>query len=156
MAVDADILAVARPQIMADEGFRPNAYPDALSGGEPWTIGYGSTEDSNGLPIQPGDEWTQAEAESALDCRLADILTALDARLPWWRTLDAIRAAVLPNMAYQMGVGGLEDFSHALAAMQGGNWMLASADMLASDWSQQAPERAERLAAQMRTGVVQA
>lgn len=44
--------------IRRDEGCEPHAYPDPLSGGDPWTIGYGCT----GPGIGPGTIWTEAQA----------------------------------------------------------------------------------------------
>ena len=42
------------------EGCRLRAYPDPLSGGDPWTIGWGST----GPDIFSGIEWTQAQCDA--------------------------------------------------------------------------------------------
>ena len=39
------------------------AYPDPGTGGKPWTIGWGSTTDENGKPIQPGTVWTRERAD---------------------------------------------------------------------------------------------
>lgn len=52
--------------IMKWEGFRSEAYPDPGTGGKPWTIGYGSTTDENGAPIQPGTKWTKLRAQARL------------------------------------------------------------------------------------------
>ena len=150
MASDADILAIAGPMVERDEGCRLVAYPDPLSGGEPWTIGYGCT----GPGIGPGAVWSQDEAQMALTSRLKAIVAGLDGAIPWWRGLMAPRAAVLVDMAFNLGVEGLLAFHNTLCAVRQGNWLTASADMLLSRWAQEVPDRAERLAAQMRTGVV--
>src|SRR3990167_172587 len=47
--------------IKSHEGLRLEAYPDPGTGGEPWTIGYGSTGN-----VQPGDVIDQQEAERLL------------------------------------------------------------------------------------------
>lgn len=39
------------------------AYPDPGTGGKPWTIGWGSTTDENGNPIQPGTVWSRERAD---------------------------------------------------------------------------------------------
>lgn len=44
------------------EGCKLTAYPDPGTGGEPWTIGWGST----GQGIGPGVVWTQATADARL------------------------------------------------------------------------------------------
>ena len=48
-------------RIKAHEGLRLEAYPDPGSGGDPWTIGYGSTKG-----VKPGMVITQSEAEKRL------------------------------------------------------------------------------------------
>lgn len=145
---NAAVLDIARPQIMRDEGCRLTAYPDPLSGGAPWTIGYGAT----GAHIGPGTCWTQDEATADLDARLEALCAALDGNLAWWRELDPPRGAVMVNMAYNMGLGGLLAFKNTLAAVKAGNYPAASAGMLASAWARQVGARASRLAMQMRTG----
>ena len=49
--------------IKSFEGFRANAYPDPKSGGDPWTVGYGSTKFPSGRPVKQGDKVTPAQAE---------------------------------------------------------------------------------------------
>jgi lysozyme len=49
------------------EGCKLEAYPDPATGGEPWTIGWGSTRDRNGNPIKPGMKITQKEADALLE-----------------------------------------------------------------------------------------
>src|SRR5579863_9367251 len=87
-----------------DEGLRLHAYPDPLSGGAPWTIGYGHT----GPEVRAGLVWTLAEAEAALASDVARTLRALDTHLAWWRDLDATRQDAIANMAFNLGVGKLE------------------------------------------------
>jgi lysozyme len=53
------------------EGERLTAYPDPVSGGDPWTIGYGSTKG-----VHKGMTITQAQADSRFD---ADIKWVEDA-----------------------------------------------------------------------------
>ena len=148
MTATADILAVATPQIKQDEGCRLHSYPDPLSGGDPWTIGYGAT----GPDIGPATIWTQEEADTDLGVRLSVLCDSLDGALPWWIGLAAPRAAVLVNMAYNLGLNGLLGFPHMLAAAQAGKWAEAHDEMLNSAWARQVPARALRLANQMQTG----
>lgn len=49
------------------EGFRDKAYPDPGSGGEPWTIGYGTTIYPSRVKVKEGDTCTEAEAEIYLE-----------------------------------------------------------------------------------------
>jgi lysozyme len=48
------------------EGFRPDAYPDPATGGEPWTIGYGTTAYPDGRKVRKGDVCPSEEAEAYL------------------------------------------------------------------------------------------
>ena len=49
--------------IKSFEGFRANAYPDPKSGGDPWTVGYGTTKFPSGRPVKQGDKVTPGQAE---------------------------------------------------------------------------------------------
>lgn len=146
------------PQLIADlkrdEGLRLNAYPDPLSGGAPWTIGYGHT----GPEVRKGLTWTQAEAEAAL---LADIEAhnaQLAAALPWVARLDPARRRVLQNMAFNLGVGvaggtkGLLGFKNTLGMIERGEYERAADGLLKSLWAKQVGQRAVRLSNTMRTG----
>lgn len=150
MTDNAPLLAVATPQIMADEGCELHAYPDPLSGGEPWTIGYGAT----GPDIGPSTVWTLEQAAASLGYRLEALCVALDGKIPWWRTLNLPRQAVLLNLSYNVGVGGMLKFVHMLAAAQAGNFSEAADQMLASSWARQVRNRANRLAGQMESGTI--
>jgi lysozyme len=48
------------------EGFRAEAYPDPATGGEPWTIGFGTTVYPDGRKVRKGDTCTEEEAEGYL------------------------------------------------------------------------------------------
>lgn len=131
-----------------DEGLRLEAYPDPLSGGEPFTIGYGHT----GPEVHKGLVWTEAQASNALDADIAHACGLLDQHIPWWRELDGLRQDVLANMTFNMGWGRLSGFQHMLAAAKAGDYAKAADEMLDSAWSRQVGHRATRLAEQMRTG----
>lgn len=140
------------PQLIADlkrdEGLRLKAYPDPLSGGDPWTIGYGAT----GKGIQKGTVWTQEQAEKRLIEMALDHGQELERKAPWVSGLDPVRRRVLWNMAYNLGVEGLLKFKNTLGYVQRGEYARAADGMLASLWAKQVGQRAVRLALQMRTG----
>lgn len=125
------------------------AYPDPLSGGEPYTIAWGST----GPDIHPGTVWTLAQAQNDFAQRLNRYQGQLDTQLPWWRGMSDARQDVLVNMVWNLGIAGLLAFHNTLSYMEKANYAQASANMLVSKWAQQVGQRATRLAEQMRTGV---
>lgn len=131
-------------QLKRDEGERLWAYPDHLGF---LTIGIGRLIDkARGGGISP------VESQFLFENDVNRIMTALDARIPWWRKLDDARKGVLVNMAFQMGIDGLLGFTNTLEMVRTGNYESAAKGMLNSLWAKQTPERALRLAEQMRDG----
>lgn len=135
-----------------DEGLRLKAYPDPLTGGSPWTIGYGHT----GLDVYPGLIWTKVQAEAALVMDVTKAMRLLDAYAPWWRNLSQVRQDVLVNMTFNLGWGdgtrGLSSFKNTLSKIRRGDFAGAAGGMRASLWAHQVGARAERLAEMMSTG----
>ena len=133
--------------LQRDEGLRLTAYPDPISHGEPWTLGYGRAHG-----ISPGQTCT---AEQALEWLNQDIATAeasLDAHLSWWRTLDDVRQDSLCNMVFNMGINGLLGFHNMLADLLANDYDGAANEALDSAWAVQTGQRAQRLAYMIRTG----
>jgi lysozyme len=137
-----------------DEGLRLTAYPDPLSGGDPWTIGYGHT----GPEVHRGLRWTQRQAEAALLADIEKHNSQLAAALPWVDRLDPARRRVLQNMAFNLGVGnpggrkGLLGFKNTLGMIERGEYDQAADAMLKSLWAKQVGMRAVRLSKAMRAG----
>lgn len=65
--------------IKSFEGFRANAYPDPKSGGDPWTVGYGTTKFPSGRPVKKGDYVTPAQAEMYLREDVKKFASSIDA-----------------------------------------------------------------------------
>lgn len=132
-------------QLRGEEGCEPCVYYDSMG----WaTIGVGRLVDKRrGGGLRP-DEITYL-----LNNDIDDRINALQKTLPWFQNLDDARQGVLLNMAFQLGVAGLLAFKATLAAVQGGRYDEAAADMLDSAWAKQTPARAKRLAEQMKTGL---
>jgi lysozyme len=135
--------------ISGDEGFRSRAYPDPLTGGEPWTCGFGCT----GPDVGPKTVWSRAVAVKRRDAKIAEAKADLDRHVPWWRSLSDPRQDALVNMAFNMGWPKLSTFKRMLAALDDADYAKAADEMLASRWAAQVGRRAVRLATQMRTGV---
>lgn len=137
------------PDLRRDEDLRLAAYPDPISHGAPFTIGFGHT----GREVHPGLLWSLAQAEAALEADVRATETGLDTSMSWWRGLDDIRQDCLVNQAFNMGVHGLLGFATYLKLVQWHNYAAAADDELHTLWAEQVGARAHRLAEQMRTGI---
>lgn len=128
-------------QLRRDEGLRLKPYRDSVG---KLTIGHGRNLDDRGI--------SEAEADMMMKNDVAEVYCALSANLPWSDNLDDARRAVLANMAYNLGIGGLLGFHKTLYFVQTGDYASAASAMLSSKWAHQVGKRATRLAAQMRSG----
>lgn len=135
-------------QLRIDEGVRRQAYRDSLG---LLTIGVGRLID----PTKPGCGLRDGEIDMLLANDVADRVDALTKALPWFTELDEARKGVLLNMAFQLGTAGLLAFTTTLGHVRSGRYDEAADAMLKSKWAQQTPNRAARMAQQMRTGVWQ-
>jgi GH24 family phage-related lysozyme (muramidase) len=80
------------------------AYPDPGSGGEPWTIGYGTTR-IGGKPVEPGQVITIQQAEQIFQEQIVrDYLPGVKSSIRGLVTQSMIDACV--SLAYNIGVGG--------------------------------------------------
>ncbi len=102
------------------EGCHLSAYPDPLSGGDPWTIGYGTTRYSDGRKVQRGDKITVIEAGKLLDVEIERIVEKLRATIPFWNAMSGDKQSALISFAYNLGsgfygsTGGFETISKRL------------------------------------------
>lgn len=116
------------------EGCRLTAYPDPGSGGDPWTIGWGST----GPDIRRGVVWTQEQADRRLREHVAEfgegVAKLLGAAPTTQNQFDA-----LVSFAYNLGLGSLKEStllrrhkegSYAGAALEFGRWNKASGKVM--------------------------
>ena len=128
-------------QLIRDEGLRVKPYRDSVG---KLTIGVGRNLDDVGI--------SKDEAAFLLhnDIRAAE--DDLGKALAWTTNLDPIRRAVLVNMTFNMGIGGVLGFKKMLASIQAGNFEQAADEMQNSAWSEQVGPRAARLAKQMASG----
>ena len=141
-----------RAQVQVAEQLRLMPYLDCC--GKPWracscvkkgalTIGWGHNLDAHGIP--------KAMAEVLLDDDLTEATHEVDARLTWAQDLSAPRRAVLIDMAFNMGIGGLLGFTNMLTAAERGDPPAVAREMRDSRWYQQVGARAERLVVQWLT-----
>ncbi|MCT0207301.1 glycoside hydrolase family protein [Synechococcus sp. CS-1332] len=86
------------------EGCRLQAYNDPRTGGEPITIGWGSTFYQDGSPIRLGDVITQEQADALYghNCR-ERFWKVLEATIPFWAEMGDRQRAALCSFAYNNG-----------------------------------------------------
>jgi len=93
------------------EGCRLTTYPDPESGGEPWTIGLGSTVCDDGAAVKRGDRINQelavgeafSEGVALLVGRLERDCRLLAQRIPGWAGLNVNQQAALLSFTYNCG-----------------------------------------------------
>jgi lysozyme len=129
-------------QLRRDEGVRNFPYTDTAG---KLTIGVGRNLTDVGLRGH--------EIEYLLKTDIQAIGSTLSERFPWFENLDEPRQGVLLNMAFNLGVNGLDKFPAFLNACLHSNWEVAADEMRESEWARQVGDRAVRLSSQMRTGV---
>jgi lysozyme len=100
------------------EGWRPKAYPDPATGGDPWTIGYGFTRG-----VRPGDTMTLAEGEARL-IREVEEYEAGVAAVCGPATENQL--AAMTCFAYNVGLGAFRR-SSVLRFHKAGNFTAAAA-----------------------------
>ena len=114
-----DDLAPALQIIKQYEGFFPKAYPDPLSGGEPWTIGYGTTRYADGRKVQDGDLISLDDAGKLLRHEAEEIARKLGSVIPHWKEMTTNQRSALVSFAYNLGTNfygsvGFETISRVL------------------------------------------
>lgn len=77
------------------------AYPDPGTGGNPWTIGWGST----GPEVTPETIWTQQQAEDSLDKHLLYFCSGVLKLSPKLLQEPSRRLAAIISFAYNCGLG---------------------------------------------------
>jgi lysozyme len=126
-----------------DEGVRLFPYRDTTGH---WTIGAGRNLDANGLSM---DEVDYLLANDIRKCE------AEARKYPWFCELNDARQAVVLSMIFNLGPKGFAGFKNTIASIARGDYEDAASRMLQSKWATQVGNRALRLAAAMRTGVLE-
>ena len=106
------------------EGCELTAYPDPGSGGDPWTIGWGST----GPGIKKGVTWTQAQADARLEGDVRYFADGVRGLLASVRTTDRQLGAMV-SLAYNAGLANFAS-STLLRKHKAGDYAGAAAEFL--------------------------
>lgn len=129
-------------QLVLHEGLRLRPYKDTVG---KTTIGVGRNLDDRGI--------TEQEAYYLLENDIGQCISQLNNNLFWFKDLDEVRARVLVDMCFNLGIGRLLKFRRTLASIEAGNYQTAAGEMLQSAWATQVGQRAKRLSRMMRTGI---
>lgn len=80
-----------------------HAYPDPGSGGDPWTIGWGST----GADIKQGVSWTQQQCDERFTEHLASFAAGVSNAVGSAKTTQN-QFDAMTSFAYNLGLGNLQ------------------------------------------------
>jgi len=108
------------------------------------TIGVGRNIEERGLSDDEIDYILSNDVNIATD----ELVDTFD----WYSDLDPIRQRVVVDMVFNLGMPRFKQFKNMIAAIEAGDWMEASNQMMDSRWAQQVGLRASRLAEMMETG----
>lgn len=156
-------------QLILEEGLRLMAYDDATGYPVPpggtcrgkLTVGVGRNLDGNPLTKMEmgiiGHDGrsrpiTHDQAIMLLDHDIASTCHALHENMSWWEYMDEIRARVLVDLCFNMGVVTLLGFKHFLSNMRTAAFNAAADELESSLWFNQVHTRGVRLVAMVRTG----
>ena len=101
------------------------AYPDPGTGGDPWTIGYGST----GSGIGPGTMWSKDQAEQRLQEHVEYFTQGLVRLSPKLLQASPRRFAAVLSWAYNCGLGNYR-ISTFKKRVDAGDWEGAATECL--------------------------
>ena len=121
---DPSWLEPALTLIKEFEGCSLEAYPDPGTGGDPWTIGWGTTGYYDGTRVRKGDRISQDLADAMLACRVWVDGLALARKVPGWKGLNANQQAALVSFTYNVGPSwfGGEGFTSITARVRDARW----------------------------------
>lgn len=124
---------------------RYSAYPDPGSGGEPWTIGWGST----GPDVRRGTIWTREQCDARFDADVQKFAAKVSDLVGDAATTPG-QFGALVSLAYNVGIGNLRSSTllklhragdFAGAAAQFARWNKASGKVLPGLTRRRAAER---------------
>jgi GH24 family phage-related lysozyme (muramidase) len=122
------------------------AYPDPGSGGDPWTIGWGST----GADIRKGVVWSQQQCDERFQEHLDEFAAGVSKAIGNARTTQSQFDAMV-SFAYNVGLGNLSSSTllrkhkagdYAGAALEFARWNKAAGKVLAGLTKRRAAEAA--------------
>lgn len=135
-----DLIARLAKQLQIEEGVKLRLYRDTAG---KLTIGMGHNIEDLGISPAVADLMAQED--------IANTLHWLS-QFAWFSNADEVRQAVIANMSFNLGPGGLLHFPRMLAAVQAKLYDAAADEMVHSEWYKQVATRGARLVQMMRSG----
>ena len=108
------------------------------------TIGVGRNIEERGLSDDEIDYILSNDVNIATD----ELVESFD----WYADLDPIRQRVVIDMVFNLGMPRFKQFKNMITAIETGDYVQASIEMMDSRWAEQVGLRASRLAEMMETG----
>lgn len=155
--------SLSEQMISKEEGRRTTIYPD-VSG---WSIGIGHLCIKTGTKAQgianlnkqlgrsTGGVITSAEIDKLFKADLVSVrsnINKVSILSSVYNAMNGSRRMALENMVFQMGAGGVANFTTALNLMLQGKYEDAAKQLLQSKWAKQTPGRAARIASIIKYG----
>lgn len=114
------------------EGCHLKAYPDPLTKGRPYTIGWGSTRKKNGEPFELGETITQAEADNLLNHQVLTAFLPPLSKIPYFTEMSEEQVGALLSFAYNLGAHfyGSEGFETISRRLRNKEWDLVDEALL--------------------------
>ena len=115
---------LAAPLIRHFEGLELKAYPDPLSGGDPFTIGIGTTRYPDGRAVRMGDVITEKQAWEFMRHDARQCKTTQRNRIPTWGYMTAAQQAALISFSFNLGSDwfGSQGFSTLTKNVRDADW----------------------------------
>lgn len=119
-----NVPAAAITLIKRFEGFEAEAYPDPLSGGAPYTIGWGNTTKLDGTPVRRGDKITLEGADALLTHSLQRIYLPAISKIPYFSEMSPEQVGALLSFSYNLGPNfyGNPDFTTITRHLASKDW----------------------------------
>lgn len=130
-----------KAMLLRHEGFRRIPYRDTKG---KLTIGIGRNLQDVGI--------SQDEAFTLLSNDIMRAAQAARQAFHWFGNLDPVRQDVVVSMIFNMGLSKFREFENTIAAIEKGDYSLASVEMLDSEWHIEVKNRAKELSEMMKTG----
>jgi len=111
------------------------------------TIGCGrNIDEAGGLGL------SEDEIDFILDNDIIRCIKELSVAFPWFGDMDEVRQDAMVSICFNLGLTKLLLFKKAIAAMEDGDYKLASVEFLDSKWASQVGIRATELSQMILSG----